>query len=564
MKPLKLTLLMLVLLVTSVWAGPGDNFLKQAQDLRSKGDSQGALNAANAGLAVEPDNFKLNALVGDIYFNQARYDSSLAYFRKALQKKGKDPDALYGAGISALNIKSYDEAAKFFRDGEKTGKAKSKFYYGLGLVLMEQGDYANADLNFRKAIDKDKKNPLYHLALAEANFGSKTYIIAIAEFNKAIELDSSIYNREGVHYKMAQAHLNMRNVNAAIDEYKVNLQLHPTDTTAWMELARIYQISGNIREAIFCYEKFLNLVPNNGQAWFDEGKLYMQLPDQEKAASSFERAVQVGSNVAESYGYLARIYSDRKEYERALDAYNRYEAEFGPPDSVQYWFEKGRVLMKVGEKNASFFDSALIAFDKAISLDSTYAPAYEYAGLTLYYQKDYTRAINYFRRQLAIDSTSINTYRNLAFSYLKTEQYGPAAGAFRKAIDLKPDDVLMRSMLGKIYSFNQDFSNAVEQYEYILNSNPGPSDSLKCEIYPELGYDYLSLRQCQKAATVLLKAERCRPNDISVLLNIAASYHACNSLKEANAYYKKVLDRDPNNKQAKKGFLETKIQGQEG
>ena len=564
MKSLNLSILIFVLVVTSVWAGPGDSYLKQAQDSRNNGDIQGALGSAFAGLALEPDNLKLNTLVADIYLSKASYDSSLIFYRRALQKKGKDPYALYGAGMSAFNLKSFDEAEQFFKDGEKTGKEKAKFYHGLGLVLMEKGDFANADLNFRKAIDKDKKSAAYHMALAEANYRAKTYVIAIAEFNKAIELDSSIYKQQGVHYKLAQSHLNMRNVNGAIDEYKINLQLHPNDTTAWMELSRIYQISGNVPEAIFCYEKYLTLEPNNGQVWFDLGKLYQRLPDQDKAAGAFERAIKLGSNVAESYGFLGKIYSDRKDYDAALNAFYRYEAQFGPPDSVGYWFEKGKVLMKVGEKNAAYFDSALIAFEKAVNLDPTFSAAYEYAGLTMYFQKDYQRAIAYFKKQLAIDSTSINTFRNLAFAYLKTDQYGNAAGAFRKALELKPDDVIMRSMLGKILSFNRDWKNAVEQYEYILNGNPEASDSLKCEIYPELGYDYLMLNQCQKATVTLLKAERCDPNDASVLLNIAASYHACNSLKEANTYYKKVLKIDPKNKQAIKGEMETRFQGSEG
>ncbi len=563
MKSLTVIFFALALFVAPVIAAPGDVALKQAQDLKNKGDLQGALTSVNSGLAVDPANPKLNSLAGDIYFGMAKYDSAIVYYQRSLDKKGKDPDVLYNAGMSALYLKNYDQALKYFTDGEKTGKKKPKFYDGTGKALMEKGDYQNADINFRKAIDKDKKNPAYHIDLGEVNFRNKTYPIALSEFNAAIALDSTLNTSKGdIHLKMARSYFNMRNVESAIKEYQMDVQLHPSDTTGWMELARIYDVSGNTPQAVLCYEKYLAIDSNNGQAWFDLGKLYLKVPDQAKAAGAFEKAVGLKSNEAAAYGFLANIYSDRKEYEMAFDAYNRYEKVFGSPDSALYWVDKGKVLMKLGEKNAPFFDSAAVAFNKAISIDSTFAPAFEYAGLTRYYEKNYSEAISYFNRELSLDSTSINTYRNLAFAYLKTEQYGNAAKALVKALNLKPEDVLMRSMLGRIYSFNKDYNSSIDQYEYILNhENPDLNDSVRCEIYPELGSSYLQLKNCQAALPILLKAERCKPNELSVIMNIASSYELCDKMKDANTYYRKALELSPNNKDARKGEMRTRIAG---
>lgn len=565
MKQFILAIALAILLVAAAFAGPADDAYGQANQLKNKGDNQGAISAAVAGLAAEPDNFGLNNLLGELYLSQARYDSSLYYYQKALAKKGKDPDALYGAGMAAFNLKLFDEAMQYFQQGDKTGKLKGKFLYGMGLVQMEKGEYPKADLNFRKAIDKDKKNPQFHLALADVNYRTRTYPIAISEYSKAIEIDSSLYykNRD-IHYRMAQAQLNMRNIPKAIEEYKTDLELFPADTTAWMELGKIYEISNNIPEAIFCYEKYLNLAGEHGDLWFNLGKLYLKVPDQEKASGAFEKAISLGSNQAESYGYLAKIYADRKEYDRAYDAYTRFEGAFGAPDSADYWIEKGKVLMKIGEKNPVYFDTALAAFDKALTINPGLSAAYEYAGLTMYYEKNYARAIGYFNKKIELDSTSVNTWRNLAFAYLKTEQYGPAANAFARALDLKPDDVIMRSMLGKIYSVNENWDRAIDQYEYILSHNgEGSSDSLKCEIYPELGFCYLSLGKYQASLGPLLKAERCNSRDETVMMNIAAAYQGVNSIKEANTYYKKVLAINPKNKGAIKGEMETRLQGKD-
>jgi Tfp pilus assembly protein PilF len=69
--------------------------------------------------------------------------------------------------------------------------------------------------------------------------------------------------------------------------------------------------------------------------------------------------------------------------------------------------------------------------------------------------------------------------------------------------------------------------------------------------------------RCSDATPILLKAEKCDPKEISVLFNIASSYHTCNMIKEANTYYKKVLEIDPSNPDAMKGEMQTRFQGEE-
>ena len=561
-----LTLIAIASLVCAANAGPADDAYKQAKSLKEMGNLQEAVGVAVTALATEPEHFKLNRLAGDLYFDLEEYQEALSFYEKALARKKKDAESLLGAGMSAYHIEDHDRAIEFFDRGIKTKKKKGEFLYGLGLAQTEMENYAEADLNLRKAIDKDKKNARYHLALGEVNYRNKVFSIAITEFYKAIELDSTLDRTiEDLHYKMAKAYIQMRNVEKAIEEYRKDLDLHPEDTTAWLELANICKLSDKQSEAAFCYEKYLEIMPDNGEIWFDLARIYhLRLRNDEKAVESFEKAVSLGSHEAESYGYLARIYADGKEYEKSIDAYNRYEAAFGPPDSVLYWFDRGRVENRLGVKNIPYFDSALVSFKRAIELDSSFSAAYEYAGLSMYYKRDYGGAIPFFKGKIELDSTSVNAYRNLAFCYLKQELYDLAAATFEKALQIKPEDTMMRSMLGKIYTFNEKYQKSIHHFEYLLNDQGGDlTDSLRCVIYPDLGLSYLKLMRCSEATPILLKAEKCDPKEISVLFNIASSYHTCNLIKEANTYYKKVLEIDPGNPDARKGEMQTRFQGEE-
>lgn len=561
-----LTILIVAAALTGMaWAGPADDALDRAESLQQQGDLQGAVAAVVEGLSLEADNFKLNRLAGDLYYELGQFQEAYDFYSKALQKKKKDGDALYGAGQTALELEKFEEAAGLFERGFKARGNKARFFAGLGTAQMEQGNYTEADLNLRKAIDKDEDNPWYHVILGEINYRNNVFTIAITEFNKAIALDSTIEQEVAdIHIKMAESYIQQRNLEKAIEEYRKDLQLHPTDTTAWLELANICQLAQKPGDAAFCFVEYLKIMPNDGQRWFSLGELYLILRDQEKAAEAFEKAVGLEAREAESFGYLASIYSNRSEYEKAWDAYNRYEAAFGPPDSVQYWYDKGRVAIKLGTKDNAFFDTALVLFLKSAEIDSTFSSAYEYAGLAMYYKRDYSAAVPYFEKKISLDSTSVNSYRNLAFCFLKSEKYSEAAGVFEKALVIKPEDTQMRSMLAKIYTYNEKYSNSVKHYEIMLNDySEELTDSLRCVIYPDLGLSYLKLLKCSQAIPVLAKAEKCDPDEISVLFNSASAYHACNRLDDANEYYRKVLRIDPANKEAIKGEMQTRFQGQD-
>jgi tetratricopeptide (TPR) repeat protein len=564
LKNLVFTAFAVIGIVSMALAGPADDALNNAGALYEKGDFQNAAKVAADGLALQPDHFKLLRLAGQIQFELGNYAEALGFFERALAGKGKDPDALFGAGMSALKTGEYNKAAEYFEKGVKSNK-KARFFYGLGMAQTELENYSEADLNIRKAIDKEKDVPEYHLALAEENFRNKVYSIAISQFQKAIELDSTLEKTvPDLYYKIGESHLNLQNVLKAIESYKKGLGLFPDDIVAWKKLARICEIANKWADAVFCVENVVRIDTTDGEWWFKLGGDYRNINNKEKAAQAYEKAISLDYKTAESFGQLAVLYADQDQYERAWDAYNRYESAFGAPDSTLYWLEKGKVGFKLGAKNMAYFDSSLYAFRKAIALDSTYSPAYEYAGLTFYSQKRYSEAIPYFKKKIELDSTSVNSLRNLAFCYLKTESYSNASATFEKALVVKPDDIQMRTMLGKIYSFNKLYDRAIEHFEILLNDYGNMlDDSTRCVIFPDLGSSYLFNGRCSKATPVLLQAERCNPDDVSVLFNIASSYHTCNQIKEANTYYRKVLNLDPNNKDAIRGKLETTIQGQE-
>ena len=548
-------------------AGSAD-LVNNVDKLIASGKIAEAERQVDSALVISPTDYKLMIAKGNVLMAKDDYTEALDYFEKALAEKSKDPDALYGAGMAALKTDQADKSYDYFKRGEKTGKRKGDFLYGEALALEAQKKLADADATIRKAISKDKKNPLYHEALGNINYDKEVWAIAISEYNQALDLDSSLTD---LYYKLARANFYSRNFTDAVKYYKIYLKQHDSDVKAWHELAQICVAANNNAEAVFCYKKLTEIEPNDGNNWYTLGDLEFTLNDYDGAAQALEKAISLNSNVAESYKRLAKIYQTKQEYYKADTAYTKYEEFVGAPTDPEYWFDKGKVMLKIGTKDASFFNNAIVAFDKAISLDSTDANYWEYAGLARYYKQDYAGAIPFFLKRIELGTENVNALRNLAFCYLKTEQYDKAASTLEKAVALKPEDGVMRKMLGKIYVFlsgskpdQKDvyINKAIPHLKAALQDTTGDLTAAdKCEIRGDLGYCYVTLTDAKSAIPYLEKAIQCDPKNVDYLFNLASAYHYDNEIKLAHEYYGKVLEIDPNHKAAKEGYLRTQPRG---
>jgi tetratricopeptide (TPR) repeat protein len=554
--------MMLIFGIQIVFAAPVDELVNRVKGDLGKGNFQTALAPVDSALAVTPSDFKLIRLKADIFFAQNASDSALKYYEMALAQKPKDPDALYGAGISAINVKNAPKALDFFTRGTKSGKRKAEFLYGLGLAQMQSGSLSEADVTMRKAIKADPKNPKYHEGWADVNFKKEVWSFAITGYQEAIKLDST--NGE-LYNKLAKAQFQSRMFAESVNTFKTFLKFVPNDTAAWFDVGRIFDASKNYLEAAFCYQKLTELRPNNGEYWFLYGQCEFNIKEYEKCGIALEKAVALNFKVAESYKMLAKVYQLRKEYYKADSAYTRFETTLGQPDEVDYWIDKGKVMVNIGRTDPAFLDRATEAFDKAIALDSANTAAWEFAGLVRYYKENYGGAIPYFEKKVTLDGTnvSVNTLRNLAFCYLKVENYSKATSTLEDALKLKPEDAAMQQMLGNIYKFRGNPDNgllpkAVEHLKLALKDTTGTiQNGDKCKIKGDIGYCYVVLRECDNAIPYLEQAVSCGPRDEMVNLNLARAYHLCSRIKDANVYYKKTLEINPKNQDAKEGALKT-------
>ncbi len=532
-----------------VFAASSQKLAENVNELIAQKNFTEANRQVDSALVVSPTDHHLLTSKGEILLAQEKYAEALGYFESALEEKDKHEDALYGAGVCALKVGEAEKALEYFERGVKRKKRKEDFLYGKAMAQKDLGQLAEASKTIRTAIKDNENSPKLHRAFGDINFQKEVWSFAIQGYTKSLELDST---QTGLYYQIARANFMSRQFTEAVKWYKDYLKIHTKDIKAWKELYDICSHANLTSETIFCATKLAELEPENGEWWYILGDLHFNIRQYEQAGEALEKSVALEYNVAESYRRLAKVYQLRKEYYKADSAYTRYENEMGEPDDPAYWFDKGKVMIKIGQNDPKLFGSAIKSFDKAISLDSTVSDYWEYSGLARYYNKDYAGAIPYFIKRLKIGGENVNALRNLAFCYLKTEKYEKAAETLERAISMKPEDAQMRKMIGKIYIFlGSREQKAVDHFLVALQDTTGSLKKAEvCELRGDLGYCYVALAQPKKAIAQLEIAVKCMPKDVDVLFNLATAYYMNQQRDEANEWATKVLELDPNHKGA--------------
>lgn len=203
-------------------------------------------------------------------------------------------------------------------------------------------------------------------------------------------------------------------------------------------------------------------------------------------------------------------------------------------------------------------------FDKALGVYDVYK------GDRAYKKGELQKAIDYYNNGLALYPEHYGAQFNLGNIYVEYEDYYSAAGAYEKAIELKPSFTLAKMNLGIISAEKLgDFDGAINQYQSIIDSrkrlwfipfifrntrsekinrgiayyNMGLAyrqKSLYENEHPERSVGYL-----QKAAQAYRNAAKILKSDYDPRYNLALTYHLMGDYKQAGINYCKAIQLKP-------------------
>jgi protein O-mannosyl-transferase len=143
----------------------------------------------------------------------------------------------YGSALSGRG-KFAQAAPHFVRSYElKPGWRAADF---AGFAYQQTGDLAQAEQWFNTALKFNPSLAAAWFGLGQIKLAQHQANAAISYLKKAVELDP---NADGFHYELGRAFEKTSQNSAALDEYKIEVQLHPYQTGAAKAIARLEHVS---------------------------------------------------------------------------------------------------------------------------------------------------------------------------------------------------------------------------------------------------------------------------------------------------------------------------------
>ena len=275
----------------------------------------------------------------------------------------------------------------------------------------------------------------------------------------------------------------------AVSLYGEALKIRPKWTDGWWYVGAIFYQKDLYPQARDAFQNLVALEPERGPAWAMLGLCLFQTGEYERAGVSLQRGrslgVTDGSELAGVVRYHTALVYIRFEYfENAYDVLGEFlrvgndspkvveafgltmlRMPFLPKEVPPTQREKILIAGQAGLNMAARrLDQARTAFDTLLAQYPN-DPNVHYGFGVFMLSQDADVALKEFKRELEISPNHFPAMVQMAFEYLKRDQYNDALPLAEKAVQLAPKLYAARNVLGRVLLELGQIDRSVKELE---------------------------------------------------------------------------------------------------
>lgn len=384
--------------------------------------------------------------------------------------------------------------------------------------------------------DRDKANYIYLEAVLQNEKGN---VGASYELMKqAYAIDST---NSAAAYDLGYDYIMMANATKEDAERGVKLmqklfEEHPENYYESYTYARVLSGLGKKAEALAVWEKMAKLFPQKLDVLGERADCYAQNGDNRKAIAAYDSIEKtLGNSVDLSIRKLA-LYFQLGDTTGMLNEGHRLLKT--APANADYNMLMGNVMYSVGQS-----DSALAYYDQAIKIapddGRVYlqkANYYIQRGDSANYDKQIYNAL--MSKDLDVDNKVgvLTGYIKQLFS--QNDTTGRVDKLFKVLIQQHPHEVAIHDLYSQYLTARQDYKNAAEQLQYVVDIDP-----TNAEYWKKLMMVNLMAEQFPEAIKAAQKSLEYNPDNIDLYQYIAPAYFQMKEYDKALELYNKCLTK---------------------
>ncbi|VFM95009.1 MAG: Tetratricopeptide repeat-containing protein [Candidatus Kentron sp. G] len=204
-------------------------------------------------------------------------------------------------------------------------------------------------------------------------------------------------------------------------------------------------------------------------------------------------------------------------------------------------------LSKLGtlyRKNKAF-DRAIDHYRKVLAIDKENSFALDGLGMSYFQQGDYGRAIEWFDKQL----NPVVAMNNLCRAYRHKGEYREAIGFARRVLDKDPEDVIAMNELGILHRLLGEYDESIGWFGRCLELRPNDKQALD-----GLGITCREMGDFDVSIGWFEKKLRHYPNDKQALDGLGITCREKGDFDAAIGCFQRLLRLEPNSKHALDGL----------
>lgn len=478
----------------------GDILRNMALTYRHKKDYKKAIEFAQEALDLNGDDLNARILLGNIYFETARYQDAITTYGKVLEISPENPQVLFNMGSAQLRIGDEFSAIEYLKkagSADRIGEVAHRAYSRLGVIFTERKDFEQAEKYLRMAVEIRPGDAVNHYNLGIAYLRQNKKEQALQEFATAETLgekDAAMLENLG------EAYFTLHDYNRSLNVYNQLLTTNSRNVRILSRIAEIYYEQKELDQAYSAYKQITMIEPateNARVAWLNMGNVLDDQGRYDEAIEAYQKSLSISEKDDTAYYNLGIAYKHAGKPELAIQAWKRSgELNTGNPVApmaiANFYYEKG------------FYDLA----EKEYQRITTIWPQLQephFKAATIYYKRGlYEYAQKAYQRVLQIDEQSEMARKaltNLALITVKlhddVDSYKKSVNYIKKALLLEPGDAEALFSLGIIYAQKEEYEKSIDSFYQAIRATG--ENKLIADCYNNIGKSYFQQRQYKKA-----------------------------------------------------------------
>ncbi|HOI29479.1 MAG TPA: tetratricopeptide repeat protein [Melioribacteraceae bacterium] len=244
-------------------------------------------------IAKNPNSYKLYNNIGDIYFNEEKYDDAERAYKKVLEHDNNDFNALAFSGEINFIKQNFEEALKYFLLSHKIKPDNLELNYHMGICYGYLNQLDKAESHFKHALSLNPNLADVSLELARLYKSYGVYAKAIPIYEKLISDDAVTHP---AYLDLALCQYMNKQYKDVIESCKKFIEKDTgnyPDPYKWMALAAA-RLNDTQDAEKYCNKAIELNVENQSEIFYFVAAAYSLINDSDKALLYLEKAINGG------------------------------------------------------------------------------------------------------------------------------------------------------------------------------------------------------------------------------------------------------------------------------